>query len=233
MQRVHCLVLGMTFGVEHKMLSKWFVPNNFNILEDKLPLDLFLELKQECDDAERTRYENGSLSEMTSGLSGTGTAKHYHFKNSQNLKNYVLGLAEMYIKESHGFVQKHKTNSHETQMTALEPWINVQERGEYIPNHDHDGVLSYSIWMTIPYEVEEELANSKFASTFQISYLSIVGDQLYHTIAVDKSMEGTLIMFPANLKHCVYPFYTTDKRRISISGNIGLDAVERKSHGSY
>lgn len=196
--------------------------NNFDILENKIPYDLFLELQEECNEAEKTRYSTGSSLEMVSGLSGTGTAKHYHVKNNEKLKNYVLDLSELYVQQNTGFVEKHKIFSNKVQCVALNPWINVQERGEYIPNHDHDGVLSYSIWMHIPYDIEKELTNSKFASTFQISYLSIVGDQLYHTIAVDKSMEGTLIMFPSNLKHCVYPFYTTENRRLSISGNIAL-----------
>ena len=226
MQRVHCLAHGVMFGGKHKMISGWFTPSNFDILENRLPNDLFLQLKQECIEAEKTRYNDGSLVEMASGLSGTGTAKHYLIKNNENLKKHVLGLSELYIQQNTDFVKKHKTNCHKTQSIALDPWINVQERGEYIPSHDHDGVLSYSIWMTIPYNIEEELTNSKFASTFQFSYLSIVGDQLHHTIAVDKSMEGTLIMFPANLKHCVYPFYTTENRRISISGNIALDALK-------
>ena len=35
-------------------------------------------------------------------------------------------------------------------------------------------------------------------------------------------MEGTMLFFPANLKHIVYPFYDCKKERISISGNISL-----------
>lgn len=203
--------------------SKSISLNNFGILENKIPYDLFLELQEECNEAEKTRYTSGSSVELVTGLTGLGTAKHYYVKNNEKLKKYVLDLSELYIQQNTGFVEKHKSFSNKAHCVALNPWINVQERGEYIPNHDHDGVLSYSIWMRIPYDIERELANSKFASTFQISYLSIVGDQLHHTISVDKSMEGTLIMFPSNLKHCVYPFYTTENCRISISGNISLD----------
>jgi len=31
-------------------------------------------------------------------------------------------------------------------------------------------------------------------------------------------------MFPSLLAHCVYPFYTSDDYRISISGNIKFDS---------
>ena len=40
--------------------------------------------------------------------------------------------------------------------------------------------------------------------------------------AVDKSFEGQMLMFPAPLQHIVYPFYTSDESRITVSGNIKL-----------
>jgi len=40
---------------------------------------------------------------------------------------------------------------------------------------------------------------------------------------LDKSWEGTIIVFPAKMLHCVYPFYTSDGTRISLSGNVLLD----------
>jgi len=39
-------------------------------------------------------------------------------------------------------------------------------------------------------------------------------------IFTDKTMEGTVSMFPGTLTHCVYPFFTSDDERISIAGNI-------------
>ena len=37
---------------------------------------------------------------------------------------------------------------------------------------------------------------------------------------LSKDYEGTMLFFPARLRHCVYPFYGTDKPRISIAGNL-------------
>jgi len=39
-------------------------------------------------------------------------------------------------------------------------------------------------------------------------------------LPVDKSWNGVILMFPSTTKHAVYPYYTTDKERITISGNI-------------
>jgi hypothetical protein len=43
-------------------------------------------------------------------------------------------------------------------------------------------------------------------------------------LPVDKTFEGKIAFFPSKLSHCVYPFYSSDGIRISISGNIKLDS---------
>ena len=39
---------------------------------------------------------------------------------------------------------------------------------------------------------------------------------------MSKEMEGTILFFPSELKHTVYPFYNCEEDRISISGNIAI-----------
>ena len=39
-------------------------------------------------------------------------------------------------------------------------------------------------------------------------------------------LEGTMVFFPAQLRHAVYPFYNCDEERISISGNIALNTAK-------
>ena len=41
-----------------------------------------------------------------------------------------------------------------------------------------------------------------------------------YNYSLDPSMEGYMVMFPSETQHCVYPFYTSDEERISISGNL-------------
>ena len=39
-------------------------------------------------------------------------------------------------------------------------------------------------------------------------------------LPVDKSFEGKMLMFSANQLHEVYPFYTSDDLRVTVSGNF-------------
>lgn len=108
-------------------------------------------------------------------------------------------------------------------------WVNFQKKHEYNPLHYHFQDLSWVMWITIPYDLEQEVsapnvrdANTKFASKFQFVYNKFDGGIETHLIDIDKSYEGMLIMFPSYLKHQVYPFQTSDEHRISLAGNIKI-----------
>ena len=42
-------------------------------------------------------------------------------------------------------------------------------------------------------------------------------------VHVDKSYEGKMLMFPSFVQHGVYPFYTSDDYRITVSGNVSVN----------
>ena len=107
-------------------------------------------------------------------------------------------------------------------------WINLQRRTEYNPIHNHDGHISFVIWVRIPYDLEAERqvcrdSRSKSASMFGFVYSDVFGKLDAEYLAIDKSWEGRMAIFPANLNHMVHPFYTSDGIRVSISGNLYLD----------
>lgn len=104
------------------------------------------------------------------------------------------------------------------------PWVNKMSRTEFNPYHKHRGIYSYVIWLKIPYDYEEEKKHfpySDMALTSCFCFMTACDRGLVqYPIPVDKSYEWELILFPATLQHCVYPFFTSDKERISIAGNL-------------
>ena len=102
-------------------------------------------------------------------------------------------------------------------------WVNFQEKHQFNPLHSHTGIFSFVIWMDIPYKLEDEYnlpwvkgSNSPRASNFM--FVDSMG--MTTPLEVDKSFEGVCCFFPSSLKHMVYPFYTSNLKRVSISGNI-------------
>ena len=99
-------------------------------------------------------------------------------------------------------------------------WVNFQKKGEFQSIHNHSGMFSFVIWMDIPYHSKDE-AKSDHKGNF--SFL-MSGDKSRSVrecfIKLSPEMNGYCCFFPSDLCHQVYPFYTSDKDRISISGNI-------------
>ena len=112
----------------------------------------------------------------------------------------------------------------------LDPiWTNYMKAGEFNPNHCHPGATAvFVIWVQIPYNIEDELKangynNEKYPSKnscFEFTYSKMNGEIYSNPIYLNKSYEGTAIMFPGSMMHCVYPFYTSKAERISVAGNF-------------
>jgi len=104
-------------------------------------------------------------------------------------------------------------------------WINFQKKHEFNPLHDHTGIFSFIIFMQIPYKLEEEFkvyadVNGKHTSCLSFAYTDTNGSVVSKTCSVDESYLYKMLIFPAKLTHQVYPFYTSDEERITVSGNI-------------
>ena len=123
------------------------------------------------------------------------------------------------------------TERHLYRLTEL--WVNYQKQNEFNPVHDHSGVYSFVIWMKIPTDYREQKqlpiarANSASISNFQFRYLNILGQSMNYNYEMSPEWEGTMLFFPSQLLHIVYPFYNCDDERISISGNIKIDTSKQ------
>jgi|TARA_Y100000310_G_C20486162_1_gene716964 hypothetical protein len=118
-------------------------------------------------------------------------------------------------------------------------WINFQKKHEFNPIHDHTGTYSFVLWIQIPYNLEEELkldncknSNTERNSLFSFTHLNQYGEIVTTPLKIDKTWEGTMILFSSRLKHEVYPFFTSDDYRISISGNL-VKKISSKKTFSY
>jgi hypothetical protein len=112
----------------------------------------------------------------------------------------------------------------------LDMWVNFQKRGEFQPLHAHRGMFSFVIWLEIPYHYNDE-SNLPFtkgsidnvAGNFSFAYSDDQSREVFSSIIkLSPDMNGYCCFFPSDLSHQVYPFYTSNKDRISISGNIAF-----------
>ena len=128
------------------------------------------------------------------------------------------------------FKKAHSTINYKAcEIQLFNLWVNFQKKYEFNPMHVHDGLYSFVIWHKVPYTMKDEkerlasmMDNDFRAGMFAFFFSDPSGKITQEALPVDKNWEGKVALFPANLNHCVYPFYTSDEYRISISGNLGF-----------
>jgi hypothetical protein len=147
-----------------------------------------------------------------------------------DLEPFLLEMSEMHNEKYHWFEETDEnynlTVLKKLRLTQL--WVNIQQKHEFNPPHEHTGIMSFALWLHIPYELSTEEAvfpptsGISRTSKFSFHYSNILGQHRHYMVDVDKNHEGWLVLFPSKLNHSVNPFYTSDEYRISIAGNMGI-----------
>ena len=173
-------------------------------------------------------FDKHSDQKNNSNLAGNIQKEYSLVESNSHLEELIRPLVEQYDMYSsyNSSVKNCITDSYKLKGS----WVNFQKKHEFNPNHNHGGFMSFVIWLKIPYSIEKEKqnlsginSNTNIPGHFQFVYSSILGDIMTHMVPVDSSMENTIMVFPSKLIHTVYPFYTSDDYRISVSGNFYFD----------
>jgi hypothetical protein len=115
------------------------------------------------------------------------------------------------------------------------------QKHEFNPMHNHSGVMSFVIWMHVPYTMEEErkfkphvLPQNNVAGHFALHYVDSLGQIKTNAIPVDSSYNGVMCLFPAMMQHSVFPFYSSNGARITVAGNFTFDLSSgEEGHAKY
>jgi hypothetical protein len=145
----------------------------------------------------------------------TGYSKESKDKILPVLSQYLGIYDQMYEK----FTGKPYDKKPHYVLSAL--WINHQKPNDFNPPHDHDGKLSFVIYLSIPNKLKKE--NKKYTGKScgpgGIQFVYGDGPRDCITLMSHFPEENDMYIFPAWLKHWVAP-YKSDCTRISVSGNF-------------
>ena len=157
------------------------------------------------------------------GLAGQINEEYGYDTRPQFIDEFILKKIENPIIQYH--LRKVKIIK-EPKLALQNLWINLQKKHEFNPLHNHTGILSFIIFLKVPYNLDDEMkvfpqaSCEPMASKLSFIVFDSLGEISELNVPVDKSFENRMIMFPAKLQHLVYPFYTSDDYRITCSGNI-------------
>ena len=217
--------------------------NNLGYIDEKMPDDVFKIVLDEIDIAAGQKVPHntklvGNIEEQY--LMG--------FKNQVNmykLETYLRGLAGIYEKKfNYMSCMGNQTMSLDQGMSfdlrLRNCWVNFMKKYEFNPIHNHSGLYSFVIFVKIPFELDKEFASprtqnekQRFPGCFSFYCGNGLGEFVPHVIEADRTWEQVIMLFPSITQHCVYPFYTSDDYRMTVSGNLYLNPVTKPSVSYY
>tara|TARA_B100000029_G_scaffold285787_1_gene279570 strand:- start:182 stop:847 length:666 start_codon:yes stop_codon:yes gene_type:complete len=119
---------------------------------------------------------------------------------------------------------KFDNKMHSKSFQLIDLWINYMKENEYNPQHNHNGQLSWVIYLQTPNLDEEKKAfegTGLGPGVIGFHYgESMTPRWAEHTYKYEPQ-EGFGFIFPAQLRHEVFPFKTPGER-ISVSGNLNF-----------
>lgn len=201
----------------------WF-PNTGYLIQKLTKEDLdpiWAEVKEIQSDWSKARPHNY-------GLAGSIRKEYSLLKCREHVERLVMpyiGVYDQAFNYSRGL--NVLTESAPLVIAPDDLWVNFQEKHEFNPPHNHSGIMSFVIWLQIPYLLEDERlagpgseSNSPVNGDFAFQYTNTLGQIQAQRLAADRTKEGHLCLFPAQMNHAVYPFYSTDEYRITVAGNF-------------
>lgn len=187
-------------------------------------------------DDEELHFLRKDVDKIKQNLESTANKKHsgnieYEFflpDSRKELEKLIFPYFIEYDKQ-HNFINSYfkDISSGNIPITLNSCWVNFQKKHEFISMHDHSGIMSFVIYLDVPYYIEDEMNNPSTKNStvnttahFEFHYTNSFGSISSLCIPVDKRFKNTMLLFPASFKHSVNPFYTSDDYRICVSGNF-------------
>jgi hypothetical protein len=119
------------------------------------------------------------------------------------------------------FINAYNYRPGATKFKISSAWVNFQKKHEFARPHAHLGDFSFVIWLKVPFLINDENENGSVeAASFAFHYTNSLGKIQNWTIPVDATYEKRVILFPSDMVHSVYPFYSSDEYRVVVAGNI-------------
>jgi len=186
--------------------------------QSKIPDELFNKLKKIIKDKKKEHQQE---------LAGNIEEEYNLFQYTDVLEDFLINSIISDEKLVYSMNRQYTCNTESRPLKLTELWVNYMKKHEFNPIHYHSGVFSFIIFIKIPYTIEEQRkispgkkSNNNLAGFLQFSFINSLGFIEQHNIPADKTWEQKILIFPSSLFHSVYPFYNTDKYRITVSGNL-------------
>ena len=115
----------------------------------------------------------------------------------------------------------------------LNSWVEYVKKGDFLPPCQMlGGDMAFSVWVNIPYDLEEEMShprcsatNDPCASKTHMIYANPIGKISTRSFTFTKADEGVMLIYPSNVLLQSFPFYTSDGECIIMRGSLVVEEI--------
>ena len=204
-----------------------------SILRYEVPLDIFTTIN--------SIYQNNfdTLDPANKQLIGKIQNEHslfYGGKDESKMKNHnklTQDVIKYFMDMFRHYLNWNRIESQELHLNSI--WVNEMKEHEYNPVHIHRGTLftglSSVMILSLPSTYGKEYSNEEVPQNGKLQILGSASGQ-FAKIDYQPSLNvRDFYIFPYDMRHCVYPFNSTNETRRTLAANCDVSFDPIKNRG--
>ena len=204
-----------------------------SILRYEVPLDIFTTIN--------SIYQNNfdTLDPANKQLVGKIQNEHslfYGGKDESKMKNHnklTSDVLKYFMDMFKHYLNWNKIRDYELHLNYI--WVNQMKEHEYNPVHIHRGTLftglSSVMILSLPSTYGKEYSNEEVPQNGKLQILGSASGQ-FAKIDFQPSLKvRDFFIFPYDMRHCVYPFNSTNETRRTLAANCDVNFDPIKNRG--
>ena len=205
-----------------------------SILKYQVPLEIFQSIN--------SLYEENknNLNPANKQLVGKIESEHslyYGGQDESKMKRHnrlPLVVKNYFMESFHHYLQWNKIREYELHLNSI--WVNEMKANEYNPVHIHRGMLftglSSVMILSLPSTYGKEYSNEEVPQNGKLQILGSASGQFAKIDYQPELKIRDFFIFPYDMRHCVYPFNSTNETRRTLAANCDVLFDPIKNRGA-
>jgi hypothetical protein len=204
-----------------------------SILKYEVPLDIFTTINK--------IYQNNfnTLNPANKQLVGKIENEHslfYGGKDESKMKNHnrlTQDVLKYFMDMFKHYLNWNKIREYDIHLNSI--WVNEMKAHEYNPVHIHRGTLftglSSVMILNLPSTYGKEYSNDEVPQNGKLQILGSTNGQFAKIDFQPQLKVRDFFIFPYDMRHCVYPFNSTNETRRTLAANCDVQFDPIKNRG--
>ena len=204
-----------------------------SILKYQVPLEIFQSINSLY---EENKNDLNPANKQLVGKIESEHSLYYGGQDESKMKRHdrlPLVVKNYFIESFHHYLQWNKIREYELHLNSI--WVNEMKANEYNPVHIHRGMLftglSSVMILSLPSTYGKEYSNEEVPQNGKLQILGSASGQFAKIDYQPNLNVRDFFIFPYDMRHCVYPFNSTNETRRTLAANCDVNFDPIKNRG--